>query len=233
MLLLLIAAASTSVFAAFQSISRSTVTAGVKFTLAGQVSMSIQLMNLNGGTTTQIWWDPAQITIGQTQWRRADAYILLNSTITAATGGIQIYTDNKASDANPQYTGTGNPAGLVAQEDTSATPLSMCWRITDVSTTTLTIRRGAPGYPDRLWAQELGDQYPCFLWMKDKNTPGFQNGEDYVTVKEAARGLHHSEGDWGTGVPSPDYIYIGADFTNALTPRTYKTSTLRLEAFTE
>jgi len=219
-------------FATFGSVSKSTVTASVSFSGAGVVSVSIDLRNLDNSTTGLMTWNTSSITPGSTLWQSATAYILLHSTITAATGGIQIYTDNKAGDASPAYTGTGNPAGLVAVEATTVAPLSMCWRVVDVSTTALTIVQTG----DTLYASEIGSGYPCFFWMKDAQTTGasaFVNGEDYVTIKESARGMHHAESTWATGVVSPDYIYIGANFASVVTPRTYKTSTLRIEAFTE
>jgi hypothetical protein len=205
-------------------------------TAPGVVSMTAELRNRsNNNPATSITW--SGITIGQTDWKAADQYILLHATITASTGLIQIYTDNKASDANPKYTGSGNPAGLVMVENSSKT-LKMCWRVTDMSTNTLTIiQHPTQNY---LYSQELGSGYRCFLWMKDKNTPNipsenttqFVNGEDYVTVWETTRGCQHAEGTWAF-MPSPNYIYIGAKFLGATTPATYKTNKLTLEAAIE
>ncbi|MCX5782622.1 MAG: hypothetical protein NT145_08000 [Elusimicrobia bacterium] len=225
---------SKASFASFSgSISSTTITASATFIDTGTVSISLQLMNLAGGTTTQIWWNTSNINIGSTVWRRADSYIILTSTITAALGAIQIYTDNLAADASPKFVkavSTSDPAGLV---DTSSTTvaLPMCWRITDTSTTTLTIAYSG----GHLYSTELGSSFWCFLVMKDKGTTGtnaFTNGEDYVIVKDYAGGIQDSEGAWHP-VSSPDNIYIGADFTNATLPRTYKTSKLIIEAFIE
>ncbi|MFC1500933.1 hypothetical protein ACFL58_00590 [Elusimicrobiota bacterium] len=219
-----------SAHAAFSSVAKSTFTAGVSFASAGEVSYSIAFENLVGGTTTQVYWTPGDITIGSTDWRRADSRVVLYSTITAATGGIQIYTDNSTPVASPQYTGSNDPAGLVAVEDTSADPLQMCWRIVDASTDTLTIDQNG----STLYSTELGVAYPCFLWMKDASGPSaMTGGEEYVTMRESGGRLQHAEGTWADDAVSPDYIYFGAKFTNALTPRTYQTSTLRIEAFTE
>ena len=228
------------------SISKSTVTASVAFTdLVGQVSMSLEFMNLNSsigdGTTTQMWWDTSAITLGVTQWRRADSYIVLHTTITSANGAVQVYTDNTHASAAPKYTGVGistNAAGLVGLDPlgldltASSKTLSMCWRVTDAVATSTTIAQGAPGKPDRLYSTELGNAYPCFEWMKDAATMGFANGEDYVTVKDANRGIQHAESTWAYA-SSPDYLYFGALFTGAVTPRIYRTSRLMIEAFTE
>jgi len=102
------------------SISVSTITASVTFTGQGVVNFSISYMNISGGTTTQIWWDPSLIIGGYTNWVGAGAYIVLKSTITLSNGGIEIYTNNRAADANPLYkggvqvsSGAANPTGLV------------------------------------------------------------------------------------------------------------------------
>jgi hypothetical protein len=246
---------STS-FAAFSGVSRATITACAVFTSGGVVSFDYQLRNLSDNNTTSwIYWDTSVIAPGVTAWKVASSYILLESTITNASGGIQIYTDNKAADANPAYTGSGNPAGLVAEEAPADAPLPMCWRITDLSTGPVAglniaqVNRAGVGVttatlycPDLETSTNPPDyQYPCFFWMTDRQTAAnasaatsaFADGADYITVKDKIRGIHHAEGpNWGT-TSSPDYVYIGACFTNASTPRTYKTSTLRIEAFTE
>lgn len=220
----------------FTSVSRTTFTAAVTFTGTGQVSMTTELRNIsNDASTTTITW--SGIILGQTDWKAADQYIVIHATITAATGLIQIYTHNKDTGANPQYTGIGNPAGLVRVENSSQT-LKMCWRITDykISGSSLVIVQASN---NQLYAQATGPGYPCFLWMKDRNTPNipnettqFQDGEDYVTVWEANRGCQHAEGTWAS-MPSPNYLYLGAKFLNAVTPSTYRTNRLILEAAIE
>lgn len=225
---------SGAALASSTTISSTTFSASAVSNSQGVFSVSIQLMNLTGSTTNQIWWDAAGVQIGTTVWRRADSYIIIYSTITLAGGGIQIYTDNTASDANPKYSGTGtNPSGLIETDSPSSTPVPLCWRITDVSTTTLTIQ----GSGTSLYSAELGAGYPCFFAMKDKKETdlnAFTNGEDYVIVKDWYRGIHAANSSTGfTQVTSPDCIYIGANFSGALLGKTYQTTTLRIEAFTE
>jgi hypothetical protein len=190
-------------------------------------SVSITLKNISDDlTTNQISW--SNVTLGSTvTWKAADQYIELGLTYYAPVWGIQIYTDNKAADANPQYSGSGNPAGLI---DTIATTkrLPICWRMVDVSTDTLTVRQ-TPDY--HLYSQELANTYYCWLFMQDRNTAGFADAADSVTVWDM-RGMHYSEGQWG-GAVSPNYIYLGADFTDAVTPRTYTTGKLTIELFYE
>lgn len=231
----LLSAVSTTSYAAYASVGITSVTAQVSFVAAGSIEMNAVLRNLTGETTTQLWWDTGNITLGSTKWRRSDAYVMLHSTITAATGGIEIYTNNRnAAIAAQRYTGGAgtDPAGLVGLSSTTAV-LPMAWRITAISTTSLTIVKGTD---DSLYATELGGEagsYPVFLWMMDLGTPAFTPGLDYATAKDATRGIQHAAATWATGTSSPNYVYFGADFTNATTPNTYKTTTLRVEAFTE
>lgn len=222
----LVAAMKAPSFAAFASVRISTFTASTTFSGTGSVNMSASLI---GGSSLS--W--SGVTIGTTKWKASDVYVQVHSTITASGGGIQIYTDNRnGTVVAERYSGTGNPAGLVSLSSTTAT-IPMCWRIVTVSTTSLTIQQGAPGFPDRLWASELGNGYPCFVWMMDTGTAGFLNALDYVTVRDALRGIQHAEATWAATTISPAYIYIGADFTLATTPNTYRTTTLRIEAFTD
>jgi hypothetical protein len=232
-----VAGLSSMAFAAFTRVGTlSTYTASAT-TSGGTVSMSV---SLSAGTS--LTW--SSVTPGQTHWKVADNYISIHSTITNATGGIQVYTDNVSIGFSG--TGTANPAGLVDATNTTQT-LPMCWRIVDVSTTSLTIMQGANAhnaqgvltwYPDRLYSNEIGVEYPCFLWMKDLNTKtiagttttAFVPGDDYCTMKNAY-GIQHAEATWGK-TPSPDCIYLGADFSNALGSRTYNAKVC-IEAFTE
>lgn len=192
----------------------------------------------NNVATTSITW--SNVLLGATKWKAADQYLELKLDYFTPGWGIQIYTDNKAPGAAPyRYTGvsTATAAGLVAYSpadpSVSSTTLPMCWRITDVSTTTVNIVRGAnPSFPDRLSEATLGSGYPCFLWMMDKATGGFANGLDYITAWDS-RGIQHAEATWGAGAFSSNYIYLGADFSAAVTPREYRTRALILELFNE
>jgi hypothetical protein len=203
--------------------------------------MSAVLKNRSDNSTAaNLTW--SGVTLGTTKWLAADQYIQLQtdyydvvmSSMSGRTWGIEIYTNNKSAGASPRYTGTGNPAGLVSITTTTQV-LPMCWRIVDVSTTSLSIVQAGPS-PDiqHLYSSELGGYkngagFPCFLWMKDKNTAGFIDSDDYITVWDA-RGIQYAETARGGALP-PNYIYLGADFTSALTPGIYDTGTLTLELF--
>lgn len=229
---LMAAGAATNAFAAVTSVSKATFPAGITFEGTGDVRVSAAL-----NTGTSFAW--TEVSAGETAWKAASNYIVMHSTITSATGGIQIYTDNKATASGFEpYNGDRNPAGLVDQNAPGTDPLPMCWRIVDTSTNTLTIVQDAT--TNLLYSAELGQEFPCFMWFKDLNTPdlpetnteAFEAGEPYVTVKDRS-GIHYAGGDDEFGVSSsPDYIYVGANFLGSATPGNYK-GTIKLEAFIE
>ena len=220
----LVAAMRTSSFAAFASQGITSVTALVSFSSGGSASMSIAWSA--GGSLT--WASPAP-TIGTTKWQKADNYILLHSTITSSTGGVEIYTDN-LNGGTSSYTGTGNPAGLISMSSTTQT-LPMCWRAVDVSTTSLTIVQGTD---NNLYASENGgmsSKYPCYEWIEDAHTSGFVKGfTDYSVIRDY-RGVQIAGSTWAQGIGSPVIVYFGANFTTATQPNTYVTQTLRIEAY--
>ena len=229
-------------FAAFASVKRTTSPAEANLTGAGSIQMDILLKRISdNSTTTQVFWTGVTL---PASWVRSGAYLQLNSTITVAGGGIQVYTDNKAADASPQFTlrsgvtvGSpgSNPAGLV---DTTTTTkrLSMAWSIKDTTSAAPTADNPNSGGADSFQ----------WLFMKDRQTPtivlenttAFTNGEAFVTVKrivdDGESGIHFGQAPTEFGAaPSPDFVYFQADFNTAVTPRRYFTSTLRLEAYTQ
>ena len=205
-------------FAAFTSQGVSTITATAELTGSGIVQMGVELDNLSdNNTTTWIYWSGVTLPAG---WEVASAYILLRSTITSASGGIRIYTDNKATDADPKYTGTADGGGLVDVSSTTK-KLPIGWTIRE-STTSVS---GADPNDDYSW-----------FYFKDASDSDFWSTADTIDYSriKTADGIHYAQGsgNYGGGT-SPDVVYIEADFTNAVTPRTYKTSTIRVEAYTE
>jgi hypothetical protein len=64
-----------------------------------------------------------------------------------------------------------------------------------------------------------------------ENTTAFQSGEIAVTAKSNL-GIHFGQKDTDIGPEfPPNYIFLEANFSAAVTPRTYKTSALRVEYF--
>lgn len=244
----MIAVAASTSFAAFTSKSTTVVIASATFIAEGQVNVSAVIKNIvDDADATQLGFSG---TGGNppTGWKVSDQYILLHSTITHSSGALQIYTNNyNNAVASERYSGVVNssysasPAGLVDMSTTTKV-LPMCWRITTVDTATatsdLTIVQGpvgpAPDYQVHLYAAQLGgvaSDYPCFLWMLDKGMWGFGNGKDYAIIRDMTHGIQHGEATWAMTNVSPLYVYLGADFSFATTPNTYKTTSLTIEAY--
>jgi hypothetical protein len=236
-LLVLGSSVSQAVFAGL-GVNTNTATAT---TGAGTVSMAVFIKDVAGnGTATQITWPTVNL---PSAFVVASQYIELHSTITAGNGGIQIYTDNtNPADANPKYTGLIDannppPSGLVNITNTAAR-LPTAWQIKDVL-----------GVPTAINPNDLVNG-SGWLFHEDKaqvanqnqNVTAFANGVPFVTVESLACAgsgaslpcIHFGQRDTDFGIAaSPNYIYTQADFSNAVGGSTYKTSTLRLEAFTQ
>jgi hypothetical protein len=235
--------------AVFTPVSKETVAGGVVFTGAPSGEMTVALKKIsNDSVATEISW--SDVTAAVTEWKAADQYIEVTNTYNGTGWGIQIYTDNCAGDANPQFytvnPSSVNPAGLLAI-DNKKDVLPLAWRTMGEKVTSgsdeLDIQQVPdPIDPDKYHLQPskyAGDVYYPWLWMKDARTPdipeqyteAFVNGEDYVTIWNE-NGVHHAEGpgDYYAS-PSPNYVYIGARFTTATTPRTYRTNKLTVELF--
>jgi hypothetical protein len=133
---------------AFQSTQISTITA--QTTTGGSKSASFTLhIRLTGSPfgsdQANVNWTSVDPLV--TNWKIADDLILLNSTVTDSGGGVKIYTDNTAADANPKFipptsvstAPTSNAAGLVNAAATSAAPIPLAWSI---KTTTRTVESG-------------------------------------------------------------------------------------------
>lgn len=130
-------------------------------TATGFTEMSLTLKNVgNNNDATGVSWSGVTLAGGAnaTTWKASDQYLLVSSTLSARSTGIQIFTDNTDAMSSVgtllglnKFSGstTGgnaiNPAGLVAVSDTAAKPLPMAWRVAPISTTTLSIAEGVPG----------------------------------------------------------------------------------------
>lgn len=205
----------------------------------------------DNSVATDLTWGGATPPPG---WRAANQYIELElDPGDLQNWGVQIYTDNRFpyQDDRSKYKGpeSTDPSGLIDMTDQTKR-LPMCWRVVDKTTNTLNIVQGTD---NRLYSQQLGGQasgFPCFHWLKDVSTPDIPatNTKKFVYGEDAAivwdhQGMHYAEGlratdpayfgkFWGA-VASPVRIYLGANFANAVTPRGYKTETLRLDLFSE
>lgn len=151
--LVLIAAAigmTTPSWAVFQSVGITTVTAQVTTTGTKSAAFNVRVRNVSSplgadlGLTVN-WTGIDPLALGANKWRIADQLLVVNSSVTDSNGGIKIYTDNTAADANPKFVdptpgvpGTPNrinqdslAAGLLkgASGTTSVKPLAMAWSV--------------------------------------------------------------------------------------------------------
>jgi len=165
-------------------------------------------------------------------WSVANQHIQLTLDPNVVSWGVQIYTDNTASDANPKWAGPAgtNPAGLVDTTlGTRAVPLA--WSIKDSSIT-------APSAADPNNTGDLNSYQ--WLFMKDKATPNipatnttaFFNGDPYMEVK-SNQGIHFGGAPTEFGADNPpNNIFLEANFTSAITPLTYSTNKITVEYYT-
>ncbi|NQT95382.1 MAG: hypothetical protein HQ572_02930 [Candidatus Omnitrophica bacterium] len=132
-------------------------------TSGGQVNVAVKNISDDqpaaGGLIT---W--SNIEAGLTGWKAADQYLEISHSDLSTGWGIQFYTDNEDGSANPKYTGSANPAGLIKTGNTSIV-LPMAWRMTDSLLSTadledIQLRLGGEGFTDYMWR-----------FLKDKNTP--------------------------------------------------------------
>ena len=198
----------------------------------------------NDAAATQITWNQSVPHLPVPGgWAAADQYIQYEVDSDTTTWGVQIYTDNTATDANPRFTtraapGTigSNPAGLVDASSPSIT-LPMAWRTVDLTTATLAAfePNACPGTGSACLWQYLQDF--ATPTISSQSTQAFLNGDPSVTLKDHT-GIHYAQGigistsTFG-GANPPDVVYLEANFGQAVTPRTYQTSTVRLEYYTQ
>lgn len=194
----------------------------VQFTSSATVAtFGVALKNrVTHSTSSVLSWPDVALPAG---WVLADQYIQIDADPNTHPWGIQIFTENLvAEDADPKFvraTPNDDPAGLV---DTSSTSkrLPLAWRITDLPQGATPALSGPNGADSNRW-----------IILKDRNTTGFVDGEIAVTLKNTT-GIHYGGFSF---VPtlSPDFIFMAADFTNAVMPRVYKTTTLRVNLYHE
>jgi hypothetical protein len=204
-------------------------TASVQLTQAGTVSMTVSLKNMSdNATATSIGWSGVTLPTG---WKNANQYIQLDTVITANGGGVQILTDNKNS--SPAYTGsTTTAAGLVDNSNTTKT-LQMAWSVKD----TVVGSTGPVSSKPFDAIHENPNTAPVnefqWLYMTDAFNDTPVNGDSYRTVVNND-GIHFGGGttDYGAA-DSPNMVYLEANFGTAVTPNTYSTTKLLVEAFTQ
>ena len=189
-------------------------------------------------TFTDIPYEWSSSTPSTHGWKLANEYMVIKCTTTYKRWGVQIYTDNTRPDANPRYTGEGNPAGLIGVSNTKSR-LQMAFAVFD--------RKQAPNDPDLL-IQQTTDYVGFVGWnwryMVDRQSKGgydfygrwyegFSDGFYYaVPLKEEGYQYATDYREFSGTYPFyPDvYIYFAAKFLGA-TRQQYRTNTLTVEFF--
>ena len=218
--------------------------ADTELTGEGVIQMNVELRRRSDHAPAEsIEWNQVQL---PAQWILADSYMVLHSTITTAGGGIMIYTNNAKPDAAPRATGLY--AGGLVDHQNPAHVLPVAWAIVD-STATSSLSASPPsGVPQpgdpmdkprfANWSG-LKDPGTVAVWDPAKPDPFVQAygklipGERYATVK-TAYGITRTHFAFDPFVPavSPDFIFLEANFSSAVTPNKYSTR-IFIEAFRE
>jgi hypothetical protein len=188
----------------------------------------------DNSTANAITWSGA---MAGSSWALADQYIQLTVDANTPSWGVQIYSDNTGSGASPLYTGvvsSSAPAGGLVNTSSTSVVLPMAWETMAVTSPTLVAQE-----PNSCPGNGLG----C-LWSYMQDAAVFTqgnlsvyNGAPFITVKNNL-GIHYAQGttldatEFGAANP-PNVIYLEANFNSALGNLSYKTSTLRVEFFTQ
>lgn len=174
-----------------------------------------------------------------TQWARADQYLDITVDADQMTWGIQVYTNNKAADANPKFETTvqpglpgSNPAGLVDSQN-HAKRLPVAWA---VQASTYPVPAPVPADPEAGLADTNSFQWH---YMADAQTPTIPQ-EDTIAFTPGHLnnvvlynlGIHYGQDidEFGTEWP-PARIYLQANFSKAIASH-YRTNKIVVEFFT-
>lgn len=213
-----------------------TKTAIATFT-GGDISFSADLYNWNatytGSTATNITWTTDGITLGSNtaQFKCADVYALIKSTITAASGKVWVYQDNrnntdtkyKVASDKPRHDGantlfSGLVRGNSSGGDGNFAPLAAYYRkISEAKTAITTL-------PTQFPPSGTGN-YGVY-WFKDLGDSDYTAKDPYTLVATSA-GNFVGNGAYGKDYVKEDVVmFFGATFTNVLGGDTYGTNSI-------
>ncbi|MBO7610941.1 MAG: hypothetical protein J6T23_01885 [Elusimicrobia bacterium] len=203
----------------------------------GSISFSADLYTWNstytGGTATNITWNTTGIELGSSteQFKCADVYALIQSTITAASGKVWVYQDNqnnsdtrfKVADDKPRHDGTetlfsglvrGNSGG--GDGDGNFAPLAAFYKpLSEAKTGIKTLPTQFP---------PSGEGSYGVYWFKDVHDSNYTPKESYTLVATSAGNF--------VGFGAPDFVkepvvmFFGAKFKNVLGGDTYGTNSI-------
>lgn len=271
--LVLIAAAMgmTTPSWAFKSVGITTVTAQVTTGGTKSAAFNVKVRSVSNPFGADLplevnWTGIDPQALGANKWRIADQLLVVNSSVTDSNGGVKIYTDNTATDANPKFVDP-TPANKINKDSfaagllkglsgtTSDVPLSMAWavktstKIVELADTNRGIGAFDPnaaivaGYNTSQQWFNMTDAYNWetgidFNGDGDANDPGDalpQALDSTFLSFVRIQGAQVLKVDLYDPLPASKnaFVYLEADFTNALPQQGYKTSTLRVEGYIE
>ena len=219
--------------AVFAAVSTETAKSAFMQFEGGTISFSADLYNWNstytGTSTGTIAFSSDGITLGSSeeQFKCADVYALIQSTITAASGKVWVYQNNKSNDSpyvatNPRHDGENTIySGLVKGGsnggDGNFAPLSAYYRPLSVAKAQITTLPTSFPFPDPT------GNYGVYNF-KDISDSNYIEKDDYMLVAT-------SKGNF-VGFGAPDFVkepvvmFFGAKFTNVLGGESYGTTTI-------
>lgn len=186
---------------------------------------------LNTGASSTPVSSMTWVPVYPSTWNAANTYMKIEYDPGVLNWRIRLYTDNTGPGADPKYGGPlSDASGLVCSTSpvSAETPLRMSWTIEDTTKTVTELSKGTPGS----WVNN-GFAYK---WLRDKSS-GVLDTTDlgYVSVW-TNQGVLYADWDNGTASTrawknSPNYLYLGADFTCVIPGRKYKTNRMMLELY--
>ncbi len=207
------------------SLQTETSTASVDLSGTQFYTFSIDIKNVSDNVSaSQVGW--SGVVAGQASWKVADQYIEVSLDCNYADWGIQIYTDNKGTGANPLYTGTSDDfGGLVGVTDTTSyIPLAFSVKGAVEAVTAPDPWPGDEPYANHFWK-----------WMSDhsRTNPVWVDDDFGVRIWDDEGIYWHdspTETDNPSGGDSPSIVYLSAGFHDS-SLQEYRTSKLVLELY--
>ncbi len=194
----------------------------------GEVTWSVSIRNHSDNSLAYtITWSGVQA--GEDTWKVANQYLDIALTATGGEDwGIQIYTDNKGTGADPTYTGGATSGYNLVGVSNPTSSIHMCWKVVN----TIGDWNGLAPVMRADWS---GFSDYCWKWIKDKTQTSnpFTDDEFYVRVWDND-GIYWHESPtqpWNPGfAASPNYVILAARFHDSAAQE-YKTNRLVLELY--
>lgn len=206
---------SSTVWADFTNDAK---TAVVSFTSGGEISFSADLYTWNstytGAEAESITWSTDGIQLGKKidQFKCADVYALIQSTITTLGAKVYVYQDNK-NNTNPDFVAVSSRAvgtewkynGLVKSTDKSV-KTELNYRCVDLPTA----KRDITTFPTEF--AEFGMRY--FVDKSDSDW-ATQKASDYIIIAKDS-GIFTGYNEYAFMCQDPVVMFFGAKFTDRI-----------------